>query len=99
MRKKIDSYLGFARKSRGLVTGYNTCVFAIKKIKLLIIAEDLSDNTVKKLHKLASDNGVPLRVYGNTDELSKITGSTERGVYGITDMNFANVILKEIDRE
>lgn len=99
MRNKIDSYLGFAKKSRNLLTGYNTCVFAIKKIKLLIITEDLSENTVKKLLKLSMDHGVPYRIYGKTEELSKITGSQERGVYGITDVNFADVILKEIDME
>lgn len=97
MRQKIESYLGFAKKSRNLITGYNTCVVSIKKIKLLIIAEDLSENTVKKLIKLSVDNKVPYRIYGNTEELSRITGSHERGIYGITDRNFADVILKEID--
>ena len=101
MREKIDSYLGFAKKSRSLITGYNTCIFAInkKKLKLLILTEDLSENTVKKLTKLSADNGVPFRIYGKTEELSRITGSQERGVFGITDVNFADVILKELDRE
>lgn len=101
MEKKIASYIGFAKKSRNLLTGYNTCIFAInkKKLKLLILSEDLSENTVKKLTKLATDHGVPFRIYGKTEELSKITGSDHRGIYGITDVNFADVILKEIDKE
>ncbi|MGI6731366.1 MAG: L7Ae/L30e/S12e/Gadd45 family ribosomal protein [Anaerovoracaceae bacterium] len=99
MRRKIDSYLGFARKSRNLITGYNACISSIKKIKLLIIAEDISENTIKKLRKLAKDHGVTLRIYGKKDDLSKSTGSIERGVYGITDENFAIAILKEIDME
>lgn len=97
MRKKIDSYLGFAKKSRNLLTGFNTCESSIKKIKLLIIAEDISENTVKKLVKLSEKNRVPYRFYGNTEELSKVTGSQERGVYGVTDVNFADVILRELD--
>ena len=54
MRKKVDSYLGFAAKSRNLVSGYHTCLHAIKqkKLRLLILSEDLSENTVKKLFKL-----------------------------------------------
>lgn len=101
MRKKVDSYLGFAAKSRNLVSGYHTCLHAIKqkKLKLLILSGDLSENTVKKLAKLSEDNGVPLRIYGKMEELSMITGSRERGVFGITDKNFADAILKEIDGE
>ena len=101
MRKKVDSYLGFAAKSRNLVSGYHTCLHAIKqkKLKLLILSEDLSENTVKKLLKLTRDNEIPTRIYGKSEELSKVTGSQERGIFGITDVNFADVILKEIDGE
>jgi ribosomal protein L7Ae-like RNA K-turn-binding protein len=101
MRKKVDSYLGFAAKSRNLVSGYHTCLHAIKqkKLKLLILSEDLSENTQKKLSKLSTDNDVPLRVYGKMEELSKVTGSRERGIFGITDVNFADAIVKEIDGE
>lgn len=101
MKQKIASYLGFAKKSGNLLTGYNTCIYALnqKKVKLLILTEDLSENTVNKLTKLSNDKGVLYRIYGKTEELSKITGSQDRGVYGITDVNFADVILKEIDKE
>lgn len=101
MIKKVDSYLGFAAKSRNLVSGYHTCLHAIKqkKLKLLILSEDLSENTVKKLSKLSQENEIPLRRYGKSEELSKATGSQERGVFGITDGNFADVIMKEIDGE
>ena len=101
MRKKVDSYLGFAAKSRNLVSGYHTCLHAIKqkKLKLLILSEDLSENTVKKLSKLSKENEIPLRIYGKSEELSNATGSRERGVFGITDGNFADVIMKEIDGE
>jgi ribosomal protein L7Ae-like RNA K-turn-binding protein len=101
MRKKVDGYLGFAAKSRNLVSGYHTCLHAIKqkKLRLLILSEDLSENTVKKLSKLTRDNEIPMRIYGKSEELSKVTGSQERGIFGITDVNFADVILKEIDGE
>jgi ribosomal protein L7Ae-like RNA K-turn-binding protein len=101
MRKKVDSYLGFAAKSRNLVSGNYSCLNAIKqkKLKLLILAEDLSENTAKKLTKIANENEIPFRNYGKSEELSKVTGSQERGIFGITDVNFADVILKEIDGE
>ncbi|WP_027398310.1 L7Ae/L30e/S12e/Gadd45 family ribosomal protein [Anaerovorax odorimutans] len=101
MRKKIDSYLGFAKKSGNLVTGYNTCIFAInkRKVKLLILTQDLSNNTIKKMINLAKNKNVIYRIYGKSQELSNITGSNERGIFGITDTKFAEVILKEIDKE
>lgn len=101
MRKKVDSYLGFAAKSKNLVSGYYTCLNAIKqkKLKLLILSEDLSENTTKKILTAAKENNITTRIYGKSEELSKVTGSQERGIFGITDVNFADVILKEIDRE
>lgn len=101
MRKKIDSYLGFSKRSRNLIMGYNTCLLAInkKRLKLLILASDVSENTIKKLVNAANERKVVYRIYGTCDELSQACGTTGRGVFGITDQNFANVILKEIDED
>lgn len=101
MRKKIDSYLGFAAKSRNLVTGYNTCLLMMdkRKIKLLILAKDLSEKTVKKLSDAAENKNIPYRYYGTVEELSRMCGKQGKGVFGITDVNFAKVIINEIDRE
>ncbi|QIB69043.1 hypothetical protein Ami103574_06750 [Aminipila butyrica] len=99
MRKKIDSYLGFAKRSRNLLMGYNTCLLAMnkRKIKLLIVADDVSENTMKKMVGSAEEHQVVYRIYSTCDELSQACGTMGRGVFGITDQNFANVILKEID--
>lgn len=99
MRKKIDSYLGFAAKSRSMVTGYNTCLMMMdrKKIKLLILAGDLSEKTVKKMREAAKNKSIPCRSYGTSEELSRICGKQGKGVFGITDMNFAKAIINEID--
>ena len=47
MKKKIDSYLGFAKKSGNLMSGINTCSFGLSrgKVKLVILAEDISENS------------------------------------------------------
>ncbi|MBK5263172.1 MAG: ribosomal L7Ae/L30e/S12e/Gadd45 family protein [Peptostreptococcaceae bacterium] len=99
MRDKIDSYLGFAKKSRGLISGYNTCIHGINqgKIKLIIIAEDVTENGSEKLIRLAEDKKITYRRYGTKEELSKLMGFEDRGVFGIVDDNFARIILKEID--
>src|SRR5659263_228806 len=57
MRDKIDSYLGFAKKSRGLISGYNTCIHGINhgKMKLHELAKELNLNSkelVEKIHNM-----------------------------------------------
>lgn len=101
MRKKIETYLGFAKRSRNLVTGYNTCLYGLqsRKIKLVILAGDAAENTVKKFMDQTRNSKVPVRFYGTKEELSQITGESDKGVFGITDKHFAEIILKELDSE
>ncbi len=98
-KKKMFSYLGFAAKARKIVNGYNTCVFTMekRKVRLLIIAEDLAENSKKKMIQAANKFNVEYRIFGDSDEMSHMTGTEGKGIFGITDDNFANVILKEID--
>ena len=79
--------------------GYNTCILAMNKnkIKLLIIAADVSENTMKKMVSAAKEKNVQYRIYGTCEELSQPCGTSGRGIFGITDLNFAKVILEEID--
>jgi hypothetical protein len=64
MRKKVDSYLGFAANPGiGFRLSYLSACHQAKKLKLLILSEDLSENTVKKLSKLSNENNIPFRIY------------------------------------
>ena len=99
MIKKIYSYLGFAARARKLCSGYNTCIYQMAKLKLLIITEGISEISKKKLISLAERNNVEYRIYGDADEISHITGNYGKGVFGILDPGFAKSILDEIDRE
>ncbi|WIF94680.1 L7Ae/L30e/S12e/Gadd45 family ribosomal protein [Caminicella sporogenes] len=96
MENKIYSLLGFAQKSKNLFSGENTCEIYIKKkvIKLIIIAEDASHNTLKKMINLCNSNGIPYIIFGNRDMLSKSIGKINRTVLGIKDENFVKKILE-----
>ena len=100
-KKKIESYLGLARRAGKIVSGYQTCVHTISKgnIKLIIVASDASENTRDRFKNLCSRYGVEFEVYATVDTLSQMTGFTGRGIYGITDRNFAEVMIKEIQNE
>ena len=97
---KVCSYMGFAARSRNLVTGYNTCLLSMnkKKIKLLILTEELSENTLNKMIQQCTKTKTEYRIFGNAEELSKITGKDGTGIFGIIDKHFAEIICTEIDR-
>ena len=100
MREKIHSYLGFAKRSRNLMSGYNSCIYGIerRKIHLLVLTADLSENTKNKFQALAESCNVQFRIYGTMEAMQEMTGEIDRGVYGVTDKNLAKAILEEIDR-
>lgn len=98
--RKVCAYLGFAARSRNLVTGYNTCILMMerRKIKLLIITEDLADNTVKKMLQQCGRYKIEYRIFGKSDELAHAAGKPGKGLFGITDSHFAKIICEEIDK-
>lgn len=99
MRSKAMSLLGFAKRSGNLVSGTGTCTFAIRKgkVRLMILAEDVSEGTEKKIMKEIRKKGVPYIKYGTIDELSHIAGESGRSVFAVLDDQFARSILREID--
>lgn len=101
MKKKVISYLGFAKKSGSLMAGVNTCTFGMNKgkVKLMILAEDISENSEKKIMKEIRKHGVEYVKYGNSEEMSRAIGSQGRSVFAICDINFSEVIKNEINGE
>ncbi len=101
MRNKVSSYMGLAKKAGQLISGTNTCAFAMKKgkVRLIILAGDISENGEKKIMKEINRSGVKFVKYGKGDELSRAVGSEGRSVFAVCDENFAEVIFEEIDRQ
>ena len=95
---KIETYLGFAARARKLYTGYNTCEMMMerRKIKLLVLAGDLSEGSRDKMQGLAGQHKVESVIYGTIDELSHATGTENKGIFGVGDENLAKAILTEI---
>ncbi len=100
MRKsKLEGLLGFASRSKNLITGSNACLDKIPKraVSLVIISEDVGENTRKKLMSKCKTYGIDYRIFGKAEDLSHITGKIDKGIFGITDKGFADSICKEID--
>ncbi|MCT4606767.1 MAG: ribosomal L7Ae/L30e/S12e/Gadd45 family protein [Marinisporobacter sp.] len=98
MKNKVFSFLGLAQRSGNLVTGEDTCTMYIKKnhVKLVIIANDASDNTKKKFRDMADFRNIKFVIYGDRQSLSQAVGRANRTVYGIKDIGLAKKIFSLI---
>ena len=94
MVEKSLRMLGLATRAGKVITGAELVSKALqnKKIHLIILANDAKESTAK----LFFGSNVPVVRLGNKETLGKMTGKEIRSVAGITDKNFAEVILKEV---
>ncbi len=97
---KILFMLSIAAKAGKTSCGSFLAETAIKKnkAKLVIIADDASDNTKKQFNNMASYRKVPVLEYGTKSELGHFTGNEERSVVAVTDINLANGIKDIVDK-
>lgn len=88
--------LGFAQKSGNMVSGENTVEMYLprKKISLVIIAEDASENTKNKFVQMSSRFQVPHIIWGDRETLSHAIGKYNRAVYGVTNKKFSRELRK-----
>ncbi len=79
-----------------LVTGDEGVMAAVKSgdAKLVIVAEDASDNTRKKMNDKCRSYRVPIMEFGSRDELGQSIGKAERVVIAVTDKGFAQMLEK-----
>ncbi|MDQ0253671.1 ribosomal protein L7Ae-like RNA K-turn-binding protein [Evansella vedderi] len=91
--------LGLAYRARKVVTGEELVVKAIqkKKVFLVIVSEDASDNTKKKLKDKCTYYHVPLVIKGERRLIGSAIGKAERVVVGIEDPGFAKKIKTLIE--
>lgn len=97
--QKFLTMLGFAMKSGKIITGDDTCEMFMKKrkIKLLIVAADASENTKDKFRFLTKQAEVQIIEISTKEELSQAIGKYNRAVIGITDRKFSNALLKLVE--
>lgn len=79
-----------------LAAGTNRVIDTIKfkKAYLVIFASDISDNTYDKISNLAKLNKIKTVKFSTIEELSKISGEENKGVYSVLDKKFSEPIIK-----
>jgi len=98
-RDSILSTIGLAMKAGKVVSGEFMTESAVKSQNayMVIIAQDVSDNTRKKFRNMCEYYEVPLCEYSTKDELGHSLGKEFRASLAVTDKGFAQTILKKMD--
>lgn len=88
-------------KSGNLVSGGFATEKAIKdyKAKVVIAADDLSENSRKKYDQMCEYYHVPMFYYGTKEELGYAIGKEYRAVLAIVDQGLAKAVIQSINQE
>ncbi len=106
-KQRILGLLGLSSRAGKVLSGFASVEAGIRKgeIKLLILSEDISANTLGKLLDIAAKTGSDLPdaySFASSYELGSAIGKPARAVAGITDEGFASgleAMLQSYDRE
>ena len=98
-KDRVLSMLGMAAKAGKVESGEFSTERAVKKGRgrLVIVAEDASDNTKKMFKNMCDYYKVPLVVFGTKEELGHWIGKAYRASICILDEGFAKAVLKKIN--
>ncbi|WP_284639110.1 YlxQ family RNA-binding protein [Paenibacillus silviterrae] len=93
---KFFSQLGLAMRAGKIVTGEGMVIDSVRsgEAKLVIISEDASEGTFKKVNDKCSYYHVPIHQYGSRVQLGSSIGKEARVVIAVTDAGFARMLMK-----
>ena len=93
------SLLGLANRARRIVSGEELTVKEIRRgnAKLVLLSQDASHNTSKKITDKCHSFHVPLKMVENRYLLGKAIGKDARVVVAVMDEGFANKLVTLLD--
>ncbi|RDY24749.1 50S ribosomal protein L7ae [Romboutsia maritimum] len=97
--EKIYSFLGLAMRAGKIVSGDDSTLLELRRgnIKLVIIADDASDNTKKLFKDKSSFRNIPYVNFSTKLQLGLSLGKAPRAVLGIKDQGFSDKIMELIN--
>ena len=102
MREKVLSLLGLMRRANAIAVGEVNTGSAARagKAKLLLLAADASENARHRAEGFAAGRNVALLPLPVTkEELASALGLSGGSMAAITDLGFANALLKALAQE
>ncbi|MDK2563308.1 ribosomal L7Ae/L30e/S12e/Gadd45 family protein [Romboutsia sedimentorum] len=96
---KIYSFLGLATRAGKLVSGDDSTLLELRRgnVKLVIVADDASENTKKLFKDKSSYRNVKYVYFSTKLQLGLSIGKAPRAAIGVKDANFANKIMELIE--
>lgn len=98
VEKKVFSYVGLAAKAGKLASGEFMSEKNVKegKAKLVIVAEDASNNTKKMFTNMCTYYKVPIYFFGDKIKLGHAIGKEFRATLVLLDKGLADVVEKQL---
>lgn len=96
--EKLINFLGITRKSGNIVLGMDSVKQGVfeKDIKLILVTEDISDNSLEEIKKFAAANGIKFfKISYSKDNIFNLFGKYS-AIIGIKNENFINKITEII---
>ncbi len=88
---KIKTYLGFAVKSREFILGVDDIIKS-KSVKVILVTDELSENTLKKLNDFANNKEIKIIVISSAI-INELFGEKNIKALGVTNKNLADAII------
>lgn len=95
---KIFSMIGFAQKAGKISSGTSAARASVlrHRAKLLVLSNDIAENSRESLEAVCIKNGIPWVVVGDKFQLGTAVGKAYRVAVSINDTDMAEVILKAV---
>ncbi|SDW32446.1 LSU ribosomal protein L7AE [Marininema mesophilum] len=95
---KVYQLLGLAMRAGKVVSGEEQVLNVVRsgKAHLVLLSDDASPNTHKKITDKCSTYQVPLSQAGSRQALGKAVGKSERVVIAVTDPGFSRAMRNRI---
>lgn len=97
---KVLQLIGLAMKANKIVAGTNQVLEALPshRVKIVFLGKDASENNFDKISRKCYFYHIPLSMKFTCEELSHAIGKPGRKIIGITDENFYQAIMNELER-
>ena len=98
MENKIYGLLGLCTRAGKLSFGTEAVLekIAKHKIKLVIIAKDISEKSKQKIVDVCQKEKIQYYIFGTIFDNSKAIGKVNKAIIGIEDKNFADAIKNKL---
>ncbi|MFC5712109.1 YlxQ family RNA-binding protein [Thalassorhabdus alkalitolerans] len=99
MNNSFYSFLGLAVRAGKVLSGEEIVLKELRKktVYLVLVSDDASPNTRKKVQDKCTFYQIPWRTAGSRDQLGQAMGKEQRVIAGIGDKGFAEKMISLLD--